>query len=106
VKLARLVANVQTQALGVRIENRKKVDADMTNFINKLSVSKQFIDAISNAPIGDVFFSAVTELHEKLQFVAKLPPNTPSLGDVSPDMHNLRGKVGYNVAISGRACCV
>ena len=76
--------------MSVKIENRTRVQKRLGKFVTTMAISKQLVDAIVNSPVGHVFLAAVGDLHDKLQFVAKLPPNTPSLGDVSGDLNSLR----------------
>ena len=90
-----IYTHIQTDALASKIDNRKKVQKKLNGFVGRMSISKQLVDAIVKSPMGETFLLAVSELHDKLQFVEKLPPNTPSLGDVIADMNSLRTKVGW-----------
>lgn len=89
----------QTQVVSSKIDNRKRATRKLSAFVSRMSITTQLVDAIANAPVGHVFLAAVCDLHEKLQFIAKLPPNTPSLGDVSADLNSLRIKVNIGSSI-------
>jgi hypothetical protein len=94
----------QMDVLESRTTNRRTVQTSLELFVTTLALPPALSDAIATAPIGPAFLAAVTELHAKMQFMQRLPPQTPALGDVTIDFNALRSKVRVCVCVCVCVC--
>jgi len=86
----------QSLSMNIKLKNRKKVQASLSDYVGGMSISDQLADTIHNGVIDDMYADALEQLDKKLAYVAA-KEESAATDEVSAELDVLLAKASARV---------